>query len=263
MPPAAAEPPTGLAPRAGEREPLLRFSRVVAHAGDGERRVALLAGVSFELDQGASAGLFGQPRTGKSILLRLACGLSMPQRGTVSFAGRDLATLSARGRARLLATEIALVAEGAWQPLPGETVLDRLATSLGGAGVSLREARRRAAAALDRVGVAACAQEPTHSLSHAQRARVQVAGALARRPRLLLVDEPLPSPNPVERERFCTLLRESSAEHGAALLIASEDLGALQGLGRLMSIFAGELVTSAPSQATVVPLRRHSAAAGG
>lgn len=257
MSPAPAEPV------AREREPLLRFSGVVVHASDGERRIALLDGASFELGQGASVGLLGQPRTGKSTLLRLACGLSLPQQGTVSFAGRDLAMLSARDRARLLASEIALLAEGVWRPLPGETVLDRLATSLGGAGVSLREARRRAAAALDRVEVAACAQEPTHGLSHAQRARVQLAGALARRPRLLLVDEPLPSPSPVERERFCALLRESAAEHGAALLIASEDLGALQGLGCLMSLFAGELVTSAHAKGTVVSLRRRSAQAGG
>jgi energy-coupling factor transporter ATP-binding protein EcfA2 len=259
----AAEPPPRAGPPTGDPEPLLRFCGVLAHAGDGERRIALLDGVSFELGHGASAGLLGQPRTGKSTLLALACGLMLAQRGAVSFGGRDLATLSGRGRARLLATEIALIAEAAWRPLPGETVLDRLATSLGGAGVTLREARRRAAAALDRVEVAGCAQDPTHGLSYAQRARVQLAGALARRPRLLLVDEPLPSPNPVERERFCSLLRETSAEQGAALLVASEDLGALQGLQCLMSIFAGELITSARSQATVVPLRRRSAPAGG
>lgn len=258
MSPVSAEPPRGATSRAAAFEPLLRFSGVLAHANDGERRIALLDGVAFDLAQGASAGLFGQPHSGKSTLLRLACGLTLPQQGTVSFAGRNLATLSGRARARLLATEIALLAQGAWRPLPGETVLDRLATSLGGAGLTLREARRRAAAALDRVEVAGSAQDPTHGLSAAQRARVQLAGALARRPRLLLVDEPLPSPNPVERERFCALLRQSSAEQGAALLIASEDLGALQGLQCLMSLSGGELVSTARPQGTVVRLRRRA-----
>ena len=59
-----------------------------------------------------------------------------------------------------------------------------------------------------------------------------LARALVREPRLLLVDEPAPMPSLRDRERFCATLREVASERGIALLIASEDMSTLQGVGR-------------------------------
>jgi hypothetical protein len=59
-----------------------------------------------------------------------------------------------------------------------------------------------------------------------------------------VVDEPLPMPSRSDRERFCALLRATARERKAALLMASEDMAALQGLDTLMSIAAGQLCSS-------------------
>lgn len=246
----------------GERAPLLSFADVAVRHPDGERVRTLLRRVSFELHAGRSAGLYGSARSGKSTLLRLACGLQPAQEGQVRFSGQDLRELSAAARSRLLRAEIALLAAEGWMPSPGETALDCVAVALGSAQVSLREGRRRALAALDRVGEAARAQESAAALDARARARVALARALVREPRLLLVDEPAPLPSIDERERFCRLLRDLAAEQGVALLVASQDISMLQGLDTLMSISAGEVRSTAP-RAQVVPLPTRRAAAGG
>jgi ABC-type lipoprotein export system ATPase subunit len=241
---------------------LLSFSEVAVFHQDGPCASPLLRGVCFELEDGERAGLYGAARSGKSSLLRLACGVQLAREGSVRFGGLDVATLSAARRAQLLREQIALLTPEAWMPSPGETALDCVAVALGSSRLSLRQARRRALSALDRVVEAASAQEPASALSLDARARVALARALVREPRLLLVDEPAPLPSIGERERFCALLRELAAQRGIALMVASQDLAMLQGLDTLMSISAGELCSTAP-RANVVPLPSRRAAVAG
>ncbi len=141
-----------------------------------------------------------------------------------------------------------------WRANPGESVVDHVATSLGSEGLTMREARRRALRALEQVGVgAAGAEEPTASLSLTDRTRVMLARALAREPRLLVLDEPALMSNLGDRDSFYALLREAARERGMTLLMASEEMAALQGVGVLMSIADGELV-STEERGTVVRL---------
>jgi ABC-type glutathione transport system ATPase component len=239
--------------------PLLSFANVSRRLCDGCGEVVVLDGVSFEIQAGVAVGLYGARRSGKSTLLRLAAAIESPDAGTVRFDGRDVTRISAGERARLLRGPVALLSASEWPASPGETVLDHVATSVGSSGLTLREARRRALGALDRVGVAAlCGQELTASLSLRERARVMLARALVREPRLLVVDEPAPMPSPGDREQFCALLRTAAREREIALLVASEDMAALQGLDVLMSISAGELC-STEERGTVVRLPRRRA----
>jgi ABC-type lipoprotein export system ATPase subunit len=227
--------------QSGASAPLLSFSNVSKRSTGGDSQTFVLERVSFELSPGARIGVYGERRSGKSTLLRLAVGLDLPDGGSVLVEGRELASMSRRERARLLRGPFALLAADGWHPSIGETVMDHVAMSVGSAGLSLREARRRALGALDRVGVAGASAEETASLSPAERARVMLARALVREPRLLAVDEPAPLPSLLERERFCALLRSVATERGIALLVASEELSALQGIPVLASISFGEL----------------------
>jgi ABC-type multidrug transport system ATPase subunit len=254
--------------------PLLSFARVCRRVREGAREAVVLDGVSFELDRGEAMGVYGSRRSGKSTLLRLAAGLESPDEGVVRFEGRaiageatgavagEIAAMSAAERARLLRGPLALLCAEGWSPSPGESVMDNVAMSAGAAGLSLRAARRLAVGALDATGVASVgAEEMAVSLSPSERARVMLARALVREPRLLLVDEPAPLPSLAERERFLSLLRTLARERGIALLVASEELSALQGLPVLASLSAGELCSTRTS-ATVVELPRRRAGAG-
>ncbi len=138
--------------------------------------------------------------------------------------------MTAGERGRLLRGAIAFMSAADWLRTPGETVVDHVATSLGSEGLTMREARRRALGARPgRVGAAGAA-ELTGSLSLAERARVMLARALAREPRLLVLDEPALMPSLSDRDRFCALLRATAREREIALLVASEDMAALRGV---------------------------------
>jgi ABC-type glutathione transport system ATPase component len=253
--------------RSRHDSPLLCFDGVSCRRADGHRELTLLDRVSFDLDPAQTMGVYGARRCGKSTLLRLAAGLQLADAGGVRFAGRDHHNLSARARSRLLRGPIALLCAGdrtaGAGAAAGETVLDHVATGAGSDGSSLRQARRRAMqalAALDAAGLAA-EDTSTGALSAAERARVLLARALVREPRLLLVDEPAPLPSLSERERFCALLRSLAREQKIALLVASEELSCLQGLDVLASLSGGQLCSTAKAEPTanVVELARRRA----
>jgi ABC-type lipoprotein export system ATPase subunit len=240
--------------------PLLSFANVGKRYPDGNREITILDGVSFEVQEGVFAGLYGPRRSGKSTLLRLAAGIEHPDTGTVRFDGRSLADMSASERGRLLRGDVALMASGDWRPNPGENVVDHVVTSLGSEGLTVREARRRAFATLDWVGVAArSAEEPAGTLSLTERTLVMLARALVREPRLLLVDEPAVMPSLGDRDKFYALLRTLGTNRNIALLAVSEEMGSLLGAGLMMSISGGEVRT--PEElGTVVRLPKRSSA---
>jgi ABC-type multidrug transport system ATPase subunit len=243
--------------------PLISFQNVSKRYPDGGREILVLDGVSLTVEAGASVGVYGTRRSGKSTLLRMAAGIVLPDSGSVCFEGADMTAMSAGARGRLLRSSIAFMSAEDWRAHPGETVIDHVATSLGSEGLTMREARRRAVQVLDQLGVgAAGAQEIAASLSLTDRTRVMLARSLAREPKLLVLDEPAPLPNLGDRDRFYAQLRAAAREREMALLIASEQMAALQGVGVLVSIADGELC-STEERGTVVPLPRRRAGGAG
>jgi ABC-type lipoprotein export system ATPase subunit len=242
---------------------LLSFVNVSKRYPDGGREIVVLNRVSFELAAGAAIGVHGERCSGKSTLLRLAAAIESPDGGSVAFDGREITRLSAGERARLLRGAVALLAAADWVTSPGEIVLEHVAMSLGSEGLSMREAKRRALVTLDAVGVSAVgAAQSTASLSADARARVMLALALVGEPRLLLVDEPAPMPSLEDHDRFCATLRRVTRERGIALLVASEDMSTLGGLGPPMSLAGGELVFIGDDRGTLVQGPWRAAASG-
>jgi ABC-type lipoprotein export system ATPase subunit len=225
--------------------PLLSFLNVTKRYPDGGREVVVLDRVSLSIEPKASVGVYGSRRSGKSTLLRLAAGIAPPDSGSVSFGGRDMAQMTSAERGRLLRGAIAFMRADDWRTNPGESVVDHVATSLGSQGLTMREARHRALGILEQVGVGVtAAMQPTASLSLTERASVMLARALARDPRLLVLDEPAAMPNLGDRDRFHKLLRAVARQRGTALLVASEEMSALGGFDVLMSITEGELCST-------------------
>jgi ABC-type lipoprotein export system ATPase subunit len=232
---------------------LLRIRDVSKAYPDGGGKIVVLDSATLEMIAGTHVGVYGRRGAGKSTLMRIAAGIDRPDEGSVMFDGHDLTRISGGAHARLLRSRLAYIAVGDWRPNPGESVVQHLAVSLGGDGRTVREAEHRALRELDLVGVSAAqAHSLATQLSMLDRTRVMFARALAREPVLIVVDDPVLTPSPTERDSLYRLLRSVARARGTALLVASDDLPALQGFDVFMSISARELCSS-EGTATVVP----------
>lgn len=238
---------------ADETTPLLRIRDISKAYPDGGGQMNVFEKASLELNAGSHVGVYGKRRSGKSTLMRLAAGIDRPDSGSVLFDGVDLARISGSQRARLLRSRLAYIAANDWRPNPGETIVQHLAISLGGAGLTVRQAEHRVLRELEVVGVGASqANLPATQLSMVDRTRVMLARALAREPWLIVVDDPVLTPSVTERDNLYRLLRTAARDRGSALLVSSEDLHALQGFDVFTSISARELCSS-DATATIVP----------
>ncbi|HEX3691747.1 MAG TPA: ATP-binding cassette domain-containing protein [Solirubrobacteraceae bacterium] len=220
---------------------------------DGGGYIGIFERASMEIAEGAHVGVYGKRHSGKSTLLRIAAGIERPDSGSVRFEDLELTAATPGQLARLLRSRLAYVSVADWHPNAGESVAQHLALSLGGDGLTVRQAQRRALRELEAVGVGAAeAHSSALGLSLIDRSRVMIARAFAHDPRLIVIDDPVLTPSVTERDRLYAMLRGLARERDTALLVASEDFAALQGFDVFVSISAGELCSS-EGNATVVP----------
>jgi putative ABC transport system ATP-binding protein len=158
--------------------------------GDGAQAVAALDGVSLRVPAGQFVSVMGESGSGKSTLLNLVAGLDVPTRGRIVVLGRDVWHLTENQRSDLRLSEIGIVFQS-FNLFPTFSVEENVSWRLEFQGLGWREARRRAAAALDEVEIAAVARQRLPAeLSGGEQQRVAIARALVTSPRLLLADEP-------------------------------------------------------------------------
>lgn len=199
----------------------------------------MLREVSFELYPGQTLGIWGKRGAGKSTLLSIAAGLLPADSGCVRFMGEDLREISDRGLATLRRTQIGWVQRKPprMQLCAGEWIA--LAADPRHAD---RQARRDAHEALQRVGAGECYELRWSDLTDGERTLVGIAGALVRRPRLLIADDPALALDAAEREQVMRMLASLAQEQGMAMLIGAPDLQALAYTKRRGSLSGGRLI---------------------
>lgn len=224
---------------------LLAFRQVSKRFPDGGGEIAVLDRVSFEVEVGETVGLLASRRGGKTTLLKIAAGLMPPDEGSVLWDERELVemTYSEAARARRHGG-IALV-RGEWRTSRSISVVQHVSIPLYSGTSNMDEAEDLVLGTLELVGAAHLARRRTSELGLSERLLVELARAIIRRPRLLLVDEPAVFRNPEHARAFYGLLRSLPKEIGCALLIASEEVSALRGCKPMMSLSGGQLSSTA------------------
>lgn len=178
--------------------------------------------MSLTLEPGQTLALIGPSGTGKTTLLYYIAGLHTPPPGAVFWQGLDLASLPERRRAQLRREAIAMVFQNdlCHRAL---SVWENAALGLRLNGTARREARSRAEAMLERVGLAGWAGRKTAELSGGQRQRLGLARALLSRAQLYLLDEPTSDLDARTAEEIRALLFAHLKIQNAAALIVTHD----------------------------------------
>lgn len=220
------------------------------------RAGVVLEGLDLEVEPGDFVGIWGERRSGKTTLLRLAAGVETPDRGSVRFDGCELAALSERSRSQLRLHEIGMATTtadtGVLVADRSTTVVEHVALPLIFTGLSRKEAADVACRYLRMVGAGECMRAAPFELRPGEGTRVALARALIREPRLLLVDEPAVTHSPAERDAIRDLLHELSRSLRLATLVASEEVSMMAGAPRILSVGDGKVISS-ETPGTVVP----------
>ena len=162
----------------------IEFVGVTKRYGLGTKAATAVDAVSFRVAAGTLATILGPSGSGKTTILRLIAGLEAPTSGRILIAGRDVADLPPARR------DVSMVFQS-YALFPHLDVLGNVAYGLDVSGVARAEARRRALAALETVGLPQLGARLPSELSGGQQQRVALARALVLEPAVLLFDEPL------------------------------------------------------------------------
>ena len=211
----------------------------------GER--AGVFGVSLSVPDGCLAVMAGPSGSGKTTLLQLAGLLDAPDEGEVLFEGEVLldgepvSALPEQARCNLRLRRLGFVFQ-AFNLVPVLSALENVMLPLQFQGVPDAEARRRAEAALDRVGLADRMSHRPGQLSGGQQQRAAIARALAPDPLLVLADEPTASLDHAHGGPLMDLMAELAAERGVSFLVASHDPSVIARAHRVYRLADGRLV---------------------
>ncbi len=225
---------------------MIELEEVGRDFGEGPARQTALEGVTVRVQRGEFIALAGPSGSGKTTLLNLAAGLDRPSRGRVLLEGRDLASLSEGRRADLRLRAVGFV----FQDFHLVPVLDAGENAalpmLFRSDLTAEELRRRAASALEAVGLAGKARRRPSELSGGERQRVALARAIAGGPSLVLADEPTANLDHETGGSILELMRALNRRTGITFLFATHDPDLIRMSDRVVRLRDGRLVEPAP-----------------
>ena len=222
---------------------VLTLTGITRHYAQGEgRALEVLSDANLSLEAGELVALIGPSGSGKSTLLQVAGLLDRPQAGEILISGEAAHRANDARRTALRNQHIGFIYQF-HHLLPECTAQENIVLPQLLAGVSWKDARTRADALLERLGIAPRASHYPSQMSGGEQQRVAIGRALANKPKLILGDEPTGNLDPATSNNVTALLLEVVREEGAAALIATHNMELAGKLTRAVTLANGKVQT--------------------
>ena len=188
----------------------------------GDVEVQALRGINLTIERGEFVAVMGTSGSGKSTLLNLLGCLDQPSKGRYQLDGLDVSTAKPDMLADLRNRQIGFVFQN-FNLIPRTSALENAQLPLFYRGVSIKEQRKQAAAALQRVGLAGREQHYPAQLSGGQQQRVAIARALVGAPSILFADEPTGNLDTASSREIMDILEHLNREDGITIILVTHE----------------------------------------
>ena len=221
------------------REPVLRAEGVVFMHGTPPLETRVLHGVDLEIAPGELTVLMGPSGSGKTTLISILAGLLRPTKGRVVLAGSEITALDDAAVTAVRRRALGFVFQ-AFHLFPALSATDNVAEVLALSGMSIRDARAKSRALLERFGLGARLDHRPGELSAGQRQRVAIARAIAPSPRVVIADEPTVALDGPTASAVMELLREYVSA-GTSVVLVTHDVRLVRPTDRVVALEDGRI----------------------
>ena len=225
---------------------IVQLENVCKDYYQGKEPVHVLHDISMSVEQGEYIAIMGPSGSGKTTLMNLLGCLDVPTSGTYMLEGQDIGSMSDDALADIRNQSIGFVFQN-FHLLPKMTALDNVALPLLYRGVSLKDRRTRAEAALKLMGLGERMDFYPNQLSGGQQQRVAIARAIVGNPKLLLADEPTGALDTASGVQIMDIFRRLS-QRGITIIMITHELGIARCADKIYHILDGRLHTHGTGQ---------------
>jgi len=225
-----------------ERELVLEAEGLVREFREGASTLRILDGLELKLARGECVAIVGASGSGKTTLLQILGGLDRPTAGHVRIAGRDLHALDEAERGALRNRSIGFIYQF-HHLLPEFSALENVAMPLLVRRLPTAEAKAKAQALLEEVGLGERLTHRPHQLSGGERQRAAVARALVTEPALVFADEPTGNLDGRNAEQVFELMLRLNRERHTTLVVVTHDARLAARMDRVLTLSEGRLVS--------------------
>lgn len=223
--------------------PILAAQEVSKIYQMGSNSVTALDNVSLEIGEGEFVAIQGTSGSGKSTLLNMLGGLDHPSKGEVFFASKPLGPFSKREMARYRRFSVGMIFQN-FNLIPTMTARENVALALAFGGLRGQQRRTRSSELLARVGLGDRLTHKPSELSGGEQQRVAIARAIAKRPEVLLCDEPTGALDSKTGVLVLQALTDVNAQIGATTLIITHNVAIQDIAHRVVHFGDGRIIST-------------------
>ena len=222
-------------------ETVIQVENLVKTYRLGKVSIPALRGISFDVAKGEFLAVIGPSGSGKTTLLNLMGAIDKPTSGRIFIDGRDVTTLGEGELTKLRRHKIGFIFQF-YNLIPALTALENVELPMLTAGVSRKDASKRASQLLETVGLAERVGHLPDELSGGEQQRVAIARALANKPSVILADEPTGDLDTKTGIEVVKILYDTSKKENATVIVVTHDPMITEKADRILHMRDGNII---------------------